>query len=115
MELIQSRENKKEFMFHLGGGGVPSEVLELPAAVPGGGGADNQPHLAGCARSPREWLSGSSQQSGPWQDRTKQHLQHKAGRLCKHLGKKAETRAQDPSLALVSCLGFRFFSSKVKG
>lgn len=47
------------------GVGVPSRALEVPASVPGGAGADIQLHLARQARSPREWLSGSSQQSGP--------------------------------------------------
>lgn len=74
------------------GVGVSSRALEIPVSVPGGAGADMQPHLARQARSPREWLSGTSQQSGPWQGLTKQRFQCKAGKWCKHLGKRAETQ-----------------------
>lgn len=59
------------------GVGVSSRALEIPVSVPGGAGADIQPHLARQARSPREWLSGTSQQSGPWQGLTKQRFSTK--------------------------------------
>lgn len=56
------------------GVGVSSRALEVPVSVPGVVGADIQPHLARQARIPREWLSESCQQCGPWQALTKQRF-----------------------------------------
>lgn len=93
MEPIPSGGRKHGFP--LPSGGPPQEFCNVPQLCPGEGGEPIRLEML----SPGEWLSGSSQQSGPCQDQTIRRLPYRARGWAKNLDMKILHRA----LGLVTC------------